>query len=133
MEQQTTLPEDVQQFIESAIRAADWAANQLPGQAPESWRAIAYRRVLEAILRDRAVNNSEGEITEEDAGYLREMAASAATAAAAPGTRDPEVTFEVVLQGLLEDWIRNWFGAGDEDGEEDELEPAGDGESEPQV
>ncbi|HEX4212811.1 MAG TPA: hypothetical protein VIA06_05725 [Candidatus Dormibacteraeota bacterium] len=127
MEQQPTLPEDVQQFIESAIRAADWAANQLPGAAPESWRPIAYRRVLEAILRDRAVNNSEGEITEEDAGYLREMAAAAAQAAANPGTRDPEVTFEVVLQGLLEDWIRNWFGAGDSDDEEDEV-PVPDGE-----
>ena len=133
MEQQPTLPEDVQQFIESAIRAADWAANQLPEQTPESWRPIAYRRVLEAILRDRAVNNSEGEITEEDAGYLREMAAAAATAATNPGTRDPEVTFEVILQGLLEDWIRNWFGAGDADDEDDDAEPSSEEEAEPSV
>jgi hypothetical protein len=133
MEQQPTLPEDVQQFIESAIRAADWSANQLPEQAPEGWRSIAYRRVLEAILRDRAVNNSEGEITEEDAAYLREMSAIAARAASNPGTRDPEVTFEVVLQGLLEDWIRNWFGAGGDDDDDEDLIPTEEGEAEPPV
>jgi hypothetical protein len=126
MEQQPSLPDEILQSIESAVKAADLAANSLPSDAPSGWRPVAYRHVLAAILRDRAVNNTEARITEEDAGYLRAMAVMAADTAVRPGTPEPDATFEVVLDGLLEDWIQNWLGDAEAEDDEDEgMAPGG--------
>jgi hypothetical protein len=86
----------------------------LPPGSPMSWRAPTYRAVLAAVIRDR-IENETGDLEDGDVSSLEDFvrAAAAAAGAAPPEFRDD--AYEVVLEGLLLDWVENWNETDDDE------------------
>lgn len=98
--------------------AQEVAAEALPLDAPADWHPVAHQELIVAILRDWSKNETE-ELVDEDINNLSQFTRIAASSgvAAPPELRD--ATFTAVLRALLEDWVANWSGGGDDD-EDDE-------------
>ncbi|MDR0360002.1 MAG: hypothetical protein LBJ87_11160 [bacterium] len=100
--------------VTQALTTADEVIGTLPAGSPPAWRDIAYKEMIGAVLRDWTANGTK-ELVDEDTsnltGFLR-------VAVSAAGRAKPELTdaaFQVVLRGLLDDWVANWGGDGESD------------------
>ena len=91
----------------------------LPPGSPMAWRAPTYRSVLTAAIRDR-IENETGELEAGDLESLSDFVRAAAKAAESAPMEHRDTAYEVVLDGLLQDWVENWNEPEDEDDEDDE-------------
>jgi hypothetical protein len=114
------IPEDMKTLVRSSVTAAEGVARSL-GPARTTWTPIAYRLVLAAILRDWS-DNGTGQLVEEYLANLKALVGVAATTSEEVGTLDRDATFELVLQGLLADWVDNWGSEGPADEEDEDSE-----------
>lgn len=115
------IPDDMKALVQSSVSVAERVARSLGAIRP-TWTPIAYRLVLTAILRDWS-DNGTAHLVDEDITNLEALVDVAATTAEQAGSIDKDATFEIVLQGLLVDWVENWSdGAIDDDEEEEEPE-----------
>ena len=121
MQQMDDIPSDIKSFLSASVAAAARVAQSLPATGPQAWRATTYRLVLGAILRDWSENGT-AELVDEDVQNLTSFVELASATASQPDLPDQDVTFEVILNGLLDDWVENWFGSAEEDEHEDEEE-----------
>ena len=96
------------------VALAGRVVDALPAGSPGRWRGPTYRAVLAAIIRDR-VENGTGELEDGDVSSLEEFVRAAAAAASAAPQEHRDDAYEVVLQGLLEDWVDNWNEPEDDD------------------
>jgi hypothetical protein len=101
------------------VALAGRIVDALPADAPAAWRGPTYRAVLTAVIRDR-IENETGDLEDGDISSLSEFVRAAATAAAAAPAEHRDDAFEIVLDGLLQDWIENWNEPDDGDDEDDE-------------
>jgi hypothetical protein len=90
----------------------------LPLGSPPSWRGITYRAVLGAVVRDR-VENGTDDLEEGDVTSLSDFVRSAAAAASNAPAEHRDDAFDIVLQGMLADWVDNW-NVSDDEGEDDD-------------
>lgn len=121
MQQMDDVPSDIKTFLSASVAAAGRVAKSLPPTTPDAWRATTYRLVLGAILRDWSENGT-AELVDEDVQNLTSFVELASATASQPDLPDQDVTFEVILNGLLDDWVENWFGSGEEEDREEEEE-----------
>jgi hypothetical protein len=91
----------------------------LPPGSPVAWRAPTYRSVLTAAIRDR-IENETGELEDGDVESLSEFVRAAALAAESAPMEHRDIAYEVVLDGLLQDWVENWNEPEDEADEDDD-------------
>ncbi|HYW24749.1 MAG TPA: hypothetical protein VE953_11345 [Terriglobales bacterium] len=89
----------------------------LPPGSPTAWRGPTYRAVLTAVIRDR-IENETGDLEDGDAASLSDFVRAAAAAAAAAPAEHRDDAYEIVLDGLLQDWVENWNEPVDEDDDE---------------
>ena len=94
---------DLTPFVDLAARVTD----ALPASSPMAWRRLAFRAVLSAVVRDR-VQNDTGDLEEGDESVLAGFVGDAAAAASVAPLEHRDDAFEIVLQGLLQDWVDNW-------------------------
>jgi hypothetical protein len=106
---------DLAPLVELAGRVVD----TLPAGSPTSWRSVTYRAVLTAMVRDR-VENETGDLEDGDAGSLTEFVEAAAAAASKAPAEHRDDAYEIVLQGLLEDWVDNWNEPEEDDDDDDD-------------
>jgi len=90
----------------------------LPPGSPMAWRGPTYRALLTAVIRDR-IENQTGDLEDGDAASLSDFVRAAAEAALAAPTEHRDDAYEIVLNGLLQDWVENWNESDDEDEDED--------------
>lgn len=117
------IPDDMKALIRSSVSVAERVARTV-GTAHTTWTAVAYRLVLEAILRDWS-DNATSQLVDEDISNLEALVGVAAETADQAGSIDRDATFEIVLRGLLTDWVENWGddnAATESDAEEDDAE-----------
>jgi hypothetical protein len=91
----------------------------LPPGSPMAWRTPTYRSVLTAAIRDR-IENETGDLEDGDIESLSDFVRAAALAAQAAPAEHRDAAFEVVLDGLLQDWVENWNESEEEDDEDDD-------------
>jgi len=101
------VPADVFGYVAATVDGVRKIAVSLPASAPSAWQSIAYRVILAGVLRDHA-DNGAALLEDQDFHDLRDLMRLAADSADAVdgGLRDQ--TFEVVLAGLVADWVQNW-------------------------
>jgi hypothetical protein len=90
----------------------------LPPGSPMAWRGPTYRAVLTAVIRDR-IENETGDLEDGDAASLSDFVRAAAEAASSAPMEHRDDAYEIVLNGLLQDWVENWNESDDEDDDED--------------
>jgi hypothetical protein len=100
------IPDDMKALVRSSVSVAERVARTVGG-THATWTPVAYRLVLAAILRDWS-DNGTSQLVDEDVTNLEALVAEAANAAEEGGSIDRDATFEIVLQGLLVDWVENW-------------------------
>jgi hypothetical protein len=111
-------PEEITDYAPQ-VALAGRIVDTLPADAPPAWRGPTYRAVLTAVIRDR-IENETGDLEDGDVSSLSEFVQAAATAATAAPEEHRDDAYEIVLDGLLQDWIENWNEPeGDDDDEED--------------
>jgi hypothetical protein len=110
---QQTWPDDAG-YLGRIVTLADEVTNSLPADSPMSWRRLAYRAVLTAVLRDAVENDTNG-LDPDDADNLTRFIRDAAAAASGATLEHRDDAFEIVLNALLEDWVDNWDGDDEED------------------
>lgn len=86
----------------------------LPPGSPMAWRAPTYRAVLAAVIHDR-VENDTGDLEDGDVASLEDFVRAAAAAAEAAPLEHRDDAYEVVLEGLLMDWVENWNESDDDE------------------
>jgi hypothetical protein len=101
------VPADVPDYLSATVDHIRGIADSLPTSAPSAWRANAYRIILAGVLRDHA-DNGAALLADQDLHDLRDLMRLAVDTAEAveAGLRDQ--TFELVLDGLVDDWVQNW-------------------------
>jgi hypothetical protein len=104
--------------LSSHVRIAGRVADALPPGSPATWRRLTYRTVLSAVVRDR-VENDTGDLEDGDETSLTDFVRAAAEAASVAEQEHRDDAYEIVLQGLLQDWVDNW-NESDLEEEEDE-------------
>lgn len=105
------VPADVPAYLTATIDGVRKAAASMPASAPSGWPAVAYRVILTGVLRDHA-DNGAALLEDQDFHDLRDLMRLALDSAAAVDTSLRDQTFEIVLTGLIDDWVQNW-NAGD--------------------
>lgn len=100
--------------VTQAMTTADEVLNTLPTGSPPAWRDIAYKEMIEAVLRDWTTNGTK-ELVEEDTSNLTGFLKVAVSAAGRAKPELTDVAFQGVLRGLLDDWVTNWGGDGESD------------------
>jgi hypothetical protein len=103
----------------SAVALAGRIVDALPAGSPTAWRGATYRSVLTAVIRDR-IENETGELEDGDVASLSDFVRAAAEAAAAAPLEHRDDAYEIVLDGLLQDWVENWNESDDDDDEDDD-------------
>ncbi len=101
------VPADVFGYITATIDGVRKIAVSLPASAPSAWQSVAYRVILAGVLRDHA-DNGAALLGDQDFHDLRDLMRLAADAAEAVDSSLRDQTFEVVLGGLIDDWVQNW-------------------------
>jgi hypothetical protein len=91
----------------------------LPPGSPMAWRAPTYRSVLTAAIRDR-IENETGDLEDGDIESLSDFVRAAAVAAQAAPMEHRDDAYEIVLDGLLQDWVENWNEPEEDDDDEDD-------------
>ena len=100
--------------VTQAMTTADEVLNTLPAGSPPTWRDIAYKEMIEAVLRDWTTNGTK-ELVDEDTSNLTGFLKVAVSAAGRAKPELTDVAFQGVLRGLLDDWVANWGGDGESD------------------
>jgi len=95
------------------VALAGRVADAVPPGSPTAWRGPAYRAVLNAVIRDR-IENDTGDLEDGDVASLTDFVRAAAASAAAAPMEHRDDAFEIVLDGLLQDWVDNWNEPEDE-------------------
>jgi hypothetical protein len=103
----------------SAVALAGRIVDTLPPGSPTSWRGATYRSVLTAIIRDR-IENETGDLEDGDVASLSDFVRAAAEAASAAPLEHRDDAYEIVLDGLLQDWVENWNESDDDDDADDD-------------
>jgi hypothetical protein len=96
------------------VALAGRIADALPPGSPTAWRGPTYRAVLTATIRDR-IENETGDLEDGDVASLADFVRAAAAAAGAAPAEHRDDAYEIVLDGLLEDWVENWNEPADDD------------------
>ena len=89
------------------VALAGRIVDALPPGSPMAWRGTTYRAVLTAVIRDR-IENETGDLEDGDVASLSDFVRAAAAAAAAAPLEHRDDAYEIVLDGLLQDWVENW-------------------------
>jgi hypothetical protein len=101
------------------VALAGRIVDALPPGSPVTWRAPTYRAVLTATIQDR-IENETGDLEDGDLASLTDFVHAAAVAASAAPMEFRDDAYEIVLEGLLQDWVENWNESGDDDDGDDD-------------
>jgi hypothetical protein len=101
------VPKDVPDYVTATVESVRKVARSLPASAPTSWQDVAYRTILAGVLRDHA-DNGATLLEDQDFHDLRDLMLLAADTAQSTDSGLRDQTFELVLTGLVDDWVKNW-------------------------
>jgi hypothetical protein len=101
------VPAGVPAYVAATVDGVRKIAVSLPADAPSAWQSVAYRVILTGVLRDHA-DNGAALLDDQDFHDLRDLMRLAADSAEAVDGSLRDQTFEVVLAGLIDDWVQNW-------------------------
>jgi hypothetical protein len=104
------VPAEVPAYLTATIEGVRKVAVSLPASAPSGWQSVAYRLILSGVLRDHA-DNGAALLEDQDFHDLRDLMRLAFDSAEAVDASLRDQTFELVLTGLVDDWVQNWNAA----------------------
>ena len=93
--------------LQKAVQVATEVVDRLPSNLPDTWRKIAFEKVLKGILDDWVVNGTES-LTPDDLEDLYNLTRVAVDTAEAAPVMMAESAFSVLLQSAMSDWEANW-------------------------